>query len=68
MGQKRETGSRPREVSRPAALGLLLILAALGAHCIPSGARDAVVRPYVRRFAVRIMDRLHLTRVEECRQ
>ena len=33
---------------------------------VPSGARDAIVPPDVRRFAIQKVDRLQLARMEEC--
>jgi hypothetical protein len=67
MRQKRETGCRPRKRSRPAALGLLLILAAPGAHsysvltheAIIDSAWDTAIRPLLlKRFPAATPDEL----------
>jgi hypothetical protein len=67
MRQKRETGCRPRKLSRPAALWLLLILAAPGAHsysvltheAIIDSAWDTAIRPLLlRRFPAATPDEL----------
>ena len=67
MRQKRETGCRPRKLQRLAALGLLLILAAPGAHsysvltheAIIDSAWDTAIKPLLlRRFPAATPDEL----------
>ena len=44
MRQTRETGCRPRKLSRPAALGLVPILAAPGAHSYSVLTHEAIIQ------------------------